>query len=84
MSSSKNGVVLRIQGSIYDRAPLWIYYLTTYYFRNKICIIDVQLGYIQAFENIEIFKVKLRWRKSSRLSQGIAFLVLLEMRHKFS
>ena len=59
MSSSKNSVVLRIQRSIYDRAPLWIYCLTTYYFRNKICIIDVQLGYIQAFENNEIFKVKL-------------------------
>ena len=33
------------------------------------------MGYIQAFENIEIFKVKLRWNKSSRLLQREAFLV---------
>ena len=39
---------------IYDGAFLWIYW-TAYYFRNESSIIDVQLGYIQAFENIEIF-----------------------------
>ena len=31
--------------------------------------------YKQASENIEIFKVQLRWNKSSRLLQRIAFLV---------
>ena len=42
---------------------------------NKSSIIDVQLGYIQAFNNIEIFKVKLRWSKSSQLLQGVAIFV---------
>ena len=49
----------------------------TYYFCNKISIIDVQLGYIQTSKNIEIFNVKLRWSKSSRLLQRVAFLVLI-------
>ena len=57
---------------------VWIY-LTAYYFRNKSYIIDVQLGYIQAFENIEIFKLKLRWSKSSRLLKCVAFLVSFEI-----
>ena len=60
----------------YDSGFLWIY-LTAYYYRKKISIIDVQLGHVQAFENIEIFKVKLRWSKSSTLLQRIPFLVLL-------
>ena len=47
----------RTQVSIYDGAFLWIY-LTAYYFPNKCFIIDVQLGYIKAAENIEISKVK--------------------------
>ena len=41
----------------------------------KLPIIDLRPGYIWASENIEIFKVKLRWSKSSRLLQRIAFLV---------
>ena len=32
-----------------------------------------RLGYIQASENLEIFKVKLSWSKPSRLLQRIAF-----------
>ena len=43
---------------------LWIY-LKVYYFHNKSSIIDV----------IAIFKVKLRWSKSSQLLQRVAFLV---------
>ena len=35
------------------------------------------MGYKQASENIEIFKVKLRWGKSSRFLQSIAFLDLI-------
>ena len=34
------------------------------------------MGYKQASAIIEIFKVKLRWSKSSRLLQRIAFLVI--------
>ena len=60
--------LIRGGGSNYD--------LTANSFRNKSSIIDVQLGYIQAFKNIEIFKVKQRWSKSSRLLQHAAFLVL--------
>ena len=37
---------------------------TTYYFRNISSIIDIGLGYIEAFD---IFKMKLSWSKSSRL-----------------
>ena len=48
-----------------------------YYFCNKSSIIDTRLGYIQASENIEVFKVKLSWIKSSRLLQRIAFSCLL-------
>ena len=33
-------------------------YLTVYYFHDNVSIIDVRLAYIQASENIEIFKVK--------------------------
>ena len=58
-SSSKSSAVFRTKVSIYDGAFLWIY-LTANCFRNKTYIIDVILGYIKAFENIEIFKVKLR------------------------
>ena len=47
-----------------------------YYFRNKSSIIDVQLGYIKTSKNIEVFNVKLRQSKSSRLLQRLAFLVL--------
>ena len=61
--------VFRTQGSIFDGTFLWIY-LTAYYFCNKVSTIDLRLGYI------EIFKVKLRWSKSSWLLQRIAFLVL--------
>ena len=53
---------------------LWIY-LTALYVYYISSIIDVRLGYVYASENIEIFKVKLRWNKSSRLLQRIAFLV---------
>ena len=67
-SSSKSSVVFRSQASIYDKIFLWIY-LTAYFFRNKSSIIDVQLGYMQTLENIEIFQVKLRWSKPSRLLQ---------------
>ena len=35
--------------------------LTVFYFRNKISVIDIRLGYIQTSENIEIFNVNLRW-----------------------
>ena len=54
---------------------LWKH-LMAYYFRNKSSIIDVWLSYIYASKNIEIFKVKLKWIKSSRLLQRVAFLVL--------
>ena len=40
------------------RTLLWIY-LTVYYFCNKSSIAETRLGYIQASENIEIFKAKL-------------------------
>ena len=74
--------VFRIQASICDGAFLWIY-LTAYYFYNTSSIIDVWVGYIKASENNEIFKVKLRWSKSSRLLQRIAFLVFLFVLHPF-
>ena len=35
--------------------------------------------HIQVFEYIEIFKLKLRWSKSSRLLQRIRFLVLFDI-----
>ena len=44
-------------------------------FCNKGSIPDDQLGYIDACENIEIFKVKLRWRKPSRLLKHVALFV---------
>ena len=66
----------RTQASIYDGAFLWIY-LTAYYFRNKISIVDVWLVYIWAFRNIEIFQAKLRWSNSWWLLQRTAFLVFL-------
>ena len=47
-------------------------------FSNKSSIIDLRLGYIYTSENTEIFIVKLRWRKSSRLLQCVAFLVVFE------
>ena len=53
------------------------YTLTAYYIRNKSSITDVWLGYVLASENIEIFKAKLRWSKSSRLLKHVAFLVLI-------
>ena len=60
--------------------------IIAYYFHNKSSIIDVRLGYIWVSKNIEIFKVKLRWSKSSRLLQCIVFLVrctwLLSMNKK--
>ena len=58
---------------------MWIY-LTAYYFRNKSSITDVRLGYIQASENIEIFKVKLRWSKPSLLLQRVVFLVIIHLK----
>ena len=72
--SSKSSGVFRTHARIYNGAFLWIY-LSALYYRNISSIIDLRLGYIWACENIEIFKVKLRWRKSSRLLQRIAFLV---------
>ena len=81
--SSKSSGVFRTQASIYDWAFLWIY-LTTYYFRNKSFIIDVQLGYIDAFENIETFKVKLRWGKSYfQTSSEVQFSLLICVKTKF-
>ena len=73
--------------NIYDGAFLWMY-LTAYCFHNECSIIDVRQGYIKASGNIGIFKVKLRWRKSSRLIQRIAFscytMVYKVYRSKFS
>ena len=66
--------VFRTHASIYDEAFLGIY-LTALYFRNISSIIDLRLGYIYVSENIEIFKGKLRWSKSSRLLQRIAIFV---------
>ena len=43
-------------------------------------IIDVQRGYILASENIEIFKVKLRWSKLSRLLQRVAFFLYISFK----
>ena len=54
------------------------------YFCNKSSIIDVRMGYIYGLriiyvsENIEVFKTKPRWSKSSRFLQRVAFLVLFE------
>ena len=45
LESSKSRGVFRTQVSIYDGAFLWTI-LTAYYFRDKISIIDVWLGYI--------------------------------------
>ena len=42
-------------------------------FLQNSSIIDVRLSYIEASENIEIFKEKLSWSKLSRLLQRIAF-----------
>ena len=64
---SESKGVFRTQESICDGAFLWIY-LSTYYFCNVGSIIDVRLGYMRASENIKIFKLKLRWSKSSRLT----------------
>ena len=36
---------------------LFCEYLTAYYFRNEVSIIDVRLVYLLASENIEIIKV---------------------------
>ena len=77
--SSKSRGVFRTHANIYDRVFLWIF-LSALFFRNISSIIDLRLGYIQASENIEIFKVKLGWSKSSRLLQHIAFLVKIEIR----
>ena len=60
--------------SICDGAFLWIY-LSTLHFRNISSIIDLRLGYIWVSENVDIFKVKLKWSNSSRLLQRIALLV---------
>ena len=72
---SKSRGVFRTQVSIYDGALGKN--LTDYYFCHKSFIIDVRLSYIYACENIEIFKVKLKWSKSSRLLLRVAFLVSL-------
>ena len=62
-----------------------------YFFKNGIFFFNlvlqktnnhIQQGYIQVFENIEIFKVKLKWSKSLRLLQGVAFLVSFKKKHK--
>ena len=42
-------------------------------FLQNSSIIDVRLSYIEASENIEIFKEKLSWSKLSRLLQRTAF-----------
>ena len=68
--SLKSRSVFGTQARIYDGAFLWIY-LTVYYFLNKNSNIDVR----QVSENVEIFKVKLRWSKSLQLLQRVAFLV---------
>ena len=77
-SLQKRRRVFRTHASICDGAFLRIY-LTALYFCNMSSIIDLRLGYVQASENIEILKVKLRQSKSSRLLRRIAFLVSLEM-----
>ena len=51
--------------------------LNDFIFSQLGSITDLRLGYILASEKIEIFKVKLRWSKSSRLLQRIAFLVFI-------
>ena len=51
--SSKRRGVFRTQASIYDGAFLRIY-LAAYYFHNESFIIDVQLVYLQASENIHL------------------------------
>ena len=55
---------------------LWKH-LTAYYICSKTSITDVGLSYIYVSKNIEIFKVKLKWSKSSRLFLRVAFLVSL-------
>ena len=72
--SSKSRRIFRTHASIYDGAFLWIY-LRALNFRNISSIIDLRPSYIWVSENIEIFKVKLRRSKWSRLLQRIAFLV---------
>ena len=42
-------------------------------------MIDIRLGYIQVTENIEIFKVKLSWSKSSRLLFYFTFYLNLSV-----
>ena len=64
-------VILTEQISLWQALECW----HVCCFRNKSFIIDVQLGCMQAFKNIEIFKVKLRWDKSSQLLQHVALLV---------
>ena len=49
--------------------------LMAYYFRNKSSVIDIRLGSIKIYENIEIFNVKLRLSKTSRLLERVAFLI---------
>ena len=56
--SSKSKGVFRTQASIYNAVFLWIY-LTAYYFHDISSTLDVRLGYIGAYENVEISKVKL-------------------------
>ena len=80
---SKSRGVFRTQVSIYDGAFFWKH-LMAYYFRNKNSITDVRLSYIYAPENMEVFKVKLSWRKSSRLLQLVAFLVIIHMEINWS
>ena len=60
---SKGRGVFRTQARIYEG------YLTAYYFSSQ--MLD---WLMQASQNIEIFKVKLRCNKSSRLLQRVAFL----------
>ena len=78
---SKSGGVIRIQASSYDGA-LFVKIVYDLLLSQKIFIIDVWLGSKLASENIEIFKMKLRWSKSSSLLQRVAFLVY-KFNHSF-
>ena len=77
---TKSRGVFKTQASICD-GDIWWIYLTAYYFNNKSSFINVRLGYIQVSKNIEIFKVKLRYSKLSRLLQRVAFRVTLISTH---
>ena len=72
----KSRGVFRTQASINDGAFYWIYW-TAYYLCNKSSIIEIWLNYMQASENIEIFKVKLSWSKLSWLLQRVIAQIIV-------